>query len=198
MKFKHDVKYLTTTVAILLTISSTLSATQISSVENSKTIEAQMAVTTIETLQPAQSVDTADEVNIPKLNLDTPVESNASVEEKSEEQPKLAENSSPNTPSEPMPLIQNKNNRYIPLLDDAIVFANLDDALPAVVNYYTLASEQVIIDFYQLNFGEFLSQERKRGRLTLTFQMDDLLKRVVISEQSNKHQVDVIVEQVSE
>lgn len=190
MKLKHDVKYLTVTAAILLTMSSALSASPLTTTESEKEADVEMAILTIQAQPPAQSVETKDDVDIPKLSIDAPVEQDVSVDEEA----KTIEDSTPRAPSEPMPLVQNKTNSYIPLLEGAMIFANLDDELPAVVNYYTVASEQEIIDFYQLSFGEVLSQERKRERLTLNFQVDNLSQRVIISEQNNKRQVDVIVE----
>ncbi len=82
----------------------------------------------------------------------------------------------------------------IPVLDDAQVFAEFTDSLPAVVNYFTQASEAQVIDFYQQAFGEAHSQERKRGRLTLEYSEGEEAMRVVISQQNKKRQVDVIIE----
>ncbi|MGL1958679.1 MAG: hypothetical protein OCD00_15335 [Colwellia sp.] len=91
----------------------------------------------------------------------------------------------------------------IPVIEHATVFAEFTDEMPAVINYFTLASEQQIIDFYQQNYGEVLSQQRKRGRLTLHFAQNmqqEIPKsklqriRVIISQQSKKRQVDVMVE----
>jgi len=85
----------------------------------------------------------------------------------------------------------------IPVLDDAQVFAEFTDSLPAVINYFTNASEAQAIDFYQQAFGEAHSQERKRGRLTLKYTGSDEIMRVVISQQNKKRQVDVIIESKS-
>ena len=82
----------------------------------------------------------------------------------------------------------------IPVLEDAQIFAEFSDALPAVINYFTQSSEAKIIDFYQQAFGEAYSQERKRGRLTLQYQKGKEAMRVVISQQNKKRQVDVIIE----
>lgn len=82
----------------------------------------------------------------------------------------------------------------IPILEDAQVFAEFTDSLPAVINYFTLASETQVIDFYQQAFGEAHSQERKRGRLTLKYAEGGEAMRVVISQQNKKRQVDVIIE----
>jgi len=88
------------------------------------------------------------------------------------------------------------NSFDIPMLDNAKVFADFTDDMPAVLNYFTSATEDQIIDFYQGHFGESISQERKRGRLTLTFQQEKQTMRVVVSQQNNKRQVDVIIEEV--
>lgn len=78
-------------------------------------------------------------------------------------------------------------------IEDAQVFASFTDELPAVLNYFTKASEQQIIDFYISEYGEIKSQELKRKRLTLKFENNGQNIRVVISKQNNKQQVDVIV-----
>ncbi|MCW8834386.1 MAG: hypothetical protein OQK03_13795 [Colwellia sp.] len=86
----------------------------------------------------------------------------------------------------------------IPMLENAQVFADFTDDMPAVLNYFTRASEAQVIEFYQQHFGEAISQERKRGRLTLSYQQEKRMMRVVISQQNNKRQVDVIVEKAQE
>lgn len=80
-------------------------------------------------------------------------------------------------------------------LHDARVFADFTEKLPAVLNYFTKASEQEVIAFYQNNYGEVMSQERKRGRLTLNFSAQQQAIRVVISQQNRLRQVDVIVQE---
>lgn len=90
------------------------------------------------------------------------------------------------------------NPVVIPMMDNAQVFADFTDDMPAVLNYFTRASETQIIEFYQQKFGETITQERKRGRLTLSYKKEKHTMRVVISQQNNKRQVDVIVEQVQE
>lgn len=87
-----------------------------------------------------------------------------------------------------------KNNVIIPIMTNAQVFADLTDELPAVLNYFSDASEEQIVDFYQQQYNGFLSQERKRGRLTVTYEQEKHNIRVVISQQNKKRQVDVIVE----
>ncbi|MEI6895333.1 MAG: hypothetical protein V5789_12080 [Colwellia sp.] len=82
----------------------------------------------------------------------------------------------------------------IPVLEDATIFAEFSDELPAVINYFTHASEAQVIDFYQQEFGEVHSQDRRRGRLTLKYQEGEETMRVVISPQNNKRQVDIIIE----
>ena len=80
-------------------------------------------------------------------------------------------------------------------LNDAKVFASFTDKLPAVLNYFTSASQAEIIDFYKKAYGEVLSEELKRKRLTLTFKQENQAIRVVISSQNNKRQVDVLINQ---
>lgn len=84
----------------------------------------------------------------------------------------------------------------IPMVDNAQIFADFTDGMPAVLNYFTMATEEQLIDFYQNHFGEASFQERKRGRLTLTYQQEKQSIRVVISQQNKKRQVDIIVELV--
>ncbi|WP_114326967.1 hypothetical protein [Candidatus Colwellia aromaticivorans] len=86
------------------------------------------------------------------------------------------------------------NSVIIPIMTNAQVFADFTDELPAVLNYFTSATEEQIINFYQQHYGEFIAQEEKRGRLTLTYQQEKHNIRVVISQQNRKRQVDVIVE----
>ena len=82
----------------------------------------------------------------------------------------------------------------IPVIEDARIFAEFSDSLPAVINYFTNSSEEEVVNFYAQAFGEPYSQERKRGRLTLKYQEGEEAMRVVVSQQNNKRQVDVIIE----
>ena len=97
-------------------------------------------------------------------------------------------------PKEVVSAVINNGVIDIPVLEGAQIFAEFSDELPAVINYFTLSTEQQVIDFYQQSFGEPLSQERKRDRLTLKYQEGEELMRVVISQQNKKRQVDVIIE----
>lgn len=97
-------------------------------------------------------------------------------------------------PKEKISAVINNGVIDIPVLADAKIFAEFSDELPAVINYFTNSSEADVIDFYQKSFGEPLSQERKRGRLTLKYQETEEMMRVVISQQNKKRQVDVIIE----
>ena len=82
----------------------------------------------------------------------------------------------------------------IPRVADAQVFAEYKDKYPTVLNYFTHSSETEIITFYQKQYGEVLSQNLKRKRLTLFFTENNVSIRVVISQQNNKRQVDVLSE----
>lgn len=82
---------------------------------------------------------------------------------------------------------------YIPVLENARIFAQFDDTTPAVINYFTSKTETAIIAFYNDNYGQASHSERKRGRLTLHYQQGSLQIRVVISPQDKLRQVDVIV-----
>lgn len=81
----------------------------------------------------------------------------------------------------------------IPYLEDAKIFAEFTDELPAVINYFTAHNEQEIIRFYQGKFGDAISSDMKRGRLTLYFNHEDKQLRVVISPQGKKYQVDILL-----
>lgn len=82
----------------------------------------------------------------------------------------------------------------IPVVEGARIFAKFDENTPAVVNYFTAATESSVIDFYNKNYGEALQRDRKRGRLTLHYQNGQQQIRVVISQQNKQRQVDVIVD----
>lgn len=81
----------------------------------------------------------------------------------------------------------------IPVIEQAQVFAQFTHDLPAVVNYFSNESEETIINFYQDVYGEPLSQNRIRERLTLFFTDKNNNVRVIISQQNNKRQVDVLL-----
>jgi hypothetical protein len=81
----------------------------------------------------------------------------------------------------------------IPILANAKIFAKFDDKLPAVANYYTKMSEQEVLSFYLQHYGDVISQERKRGRLTVRFLHQNQQIRVVISRQNKLTQVDLLL-----
>lgn len=85
------------------------------------------------------------------------------------------------------------SNIYVAKLPDAQVFASFTDELPAVLNYFTTASKQQVIDFYTAAYGEIQTEQLKRKRLTLTFLHNGQNIRIVISEQNNKRQVDILI-----
>ena len=87
------------------------------------------------------------------------------------------------------------NGVSIHIMSDARVFAQFDEEIPAVVNYYTKKSEQSVISFYKKNYGSPISSKRLKGRLTQKFNHGGNRIRVVISEQDNHRQVDVMVTQ---
>ncbi|MDG1750180.1 MAG: hypothetical protein P8I03_00710 [Thalassotalea sp.] len=88
---------------------------------------------------------------------------------------------------------QNAEKHPIPYLEDAKIFAQFTDELPAVINYFTAHNEQEIINFYQGKFGDATNSEMKRNRLTLYFNHSDKQLRVVISKQGTKSQVDILL-----
>lgn len=101
-------------------------------------------------------------------------------------------------PEEEISVVINNGVIDVPVLDDAQIFAEFTDSLPAVINYFTKSTEAQVINFYQQVFGEAYSQERKRDRLTLKYQEGEETMRVVISQQNKKRQVDVIIENKNE
>ena len=82
----------------------------------------------------------------------------------------------------------------IPVIEGARIFAQFDDKAPAVINYFTAETEAAVMDFYQKSYGEPIKQERKYGRLTLSYAKAQQQIRVAITQQSNLRQVDIIVE----
>ena len=98
--------------------------------------------------------------------------------------------------NEQLPNVQTPIKVDIAKLADAQVFAELNDAYPAVINYFTSINQAEIIRFYVENYGEVLQQELKRERLTLNFNHAETKIRVIISKQNNKQQVDVLIEKI--
>ncbi|TPH14641.1 hypothetical protein [Litorilituus lipolyticus] len=177
---------------------------------------------TISTAAHAYTVEKSSQVQLPEkiaLQEVTPEKpEETKVEETKVEIPKVAEenkvsvpkveftepaaepelNTDVNSTSAPIPFHSDYENKYIPVVDNAKVFANLTEELPAVLNYFTQYSEEEVITFYQQSYGDALSQERKRGRLTLHYQQNEQKMRVVISKQGEQRQVDVLVEENAE
>jgi len=87
------------------------------------------------------------------------------------------------------------NKVSIKVMEDARIFAQLDDEIPAVVNYFTQSNETAIVAFYEAQYGQATSSDRRRGRLEKAFTKDDYTIKVIISEQNNLRQVDVLVTQ---
>jgi len=85
----------------------------------------------------------------------------------------------------------------IAVMENAKVFAQFDQEIPAVISYFTIHSEIEIISFYSNIYGKPLSNEYKRERLELTF-VDSLHHiRMIISQQDNVRQVDILITLVS-
>lgn len=81
----------------------------------------------------------------------------------------------------------------IAVMDNARIFAQFDDDIPAVINYFTSSEEEEIITFYKSIYGEPNSYERLKGILTLRFSSDLYNTRVVISQQNKARQVDILI-----
>lgn len=86
----------------------------------------------------------------------------------------------------------------IPTVEDAHVFGEFTDNLPAVLTYFTALTKQQVINFYGEKIGPPISEEIKRDRLTLIFVKELKKYTVVISQQNNKRQVDIIVQEYKE
>jgi len=80
----------------------------------------------------------------------------------------------------------------IDVMDNAKVFAQFDQEIPAVIGYFTTHSEVDIIGFYSNIYGKPLNNEYKRERLELTFVSDLHNIRIIISQQDNVRQVDIL------
>ena len=83
----------------------------------------------------------------------------------------------------------------IPVMDDARIFASFTDETPAVINYFSLSTEDEVINFYTDAYGKSISQSRKRGRLTNIFTVENFTVRVIISSQNNQRQIDVMLDE---
>lgn len=81
----------------------------------------------------------------------------------------------------------------IEVMNDAKIFAQFDDEIPAVINYFTKSNETSIVDFYEEKYGQAISSNRKKGRLEKSFIKDNYNIKIIISEQNNFRQVDVLV-----
>lgn len=78
-------------------------------------------------------------------------------------------------------------------LANAQVFAEFNDKLPAVLNYFTQSSEEDVIEFYENAYGNIVERNAFAGRSTLYFVHNEKQIRVVISTQDNKRQVDILI-----
>ncbi|MBU2893806.1 hypothetical protein KO495_10780 [Colwellia sp. D2M02] len=141
------------------------------------------------------TVNEEPDVVIPKLSTPDIVNaknSDNSPDDTSATEPRTAKPLASN-PTLFLEHITKSENQFIPVIQDAIIFANFGDELPAIVNYYTFANQAHIIKFYQEAYGELVSQDTQYGRLTLHFRANEQQIRVIISPQDKKQQVDVIV-----
>ena len=81
----------------------------------------------------------------------------------------------------------------IAVMDDARIFAQFDQKIPAVVSYFTTKSEIDIASFYSNIYGKPTSSELKKERLKLTFNNEKYNIRIIISQQDKVRQVDILV-----
>jgi len=82
----------------------------------------------------------------------------------------------------------------IPKLDNAQVFAEFNDELPAVANYFTPSSQEEIVSFYKRQYGEVVQLDDKYGRLTYHFANNSQKIRIAISTQGEVQEVDIFIE----
>lgn len=85
------------------------------------------------------------------------------------------------------------NTMSVEMMEDAKVFAQFDDKIPAVVNYFTKNNENDIVAFYEKQYGQSILSERRKGRLEKSFTKDSYNIKIIISEQNNFRQVDILV-----
>lgn len=154
-----------------------------------------------------ESAEVTDETVTVEDNVEEPVEviveENSAIDEVMSDLNEVEDNTETDQTSEQSSVAPYNFERsasgeaatFIPLMADAKVFAEFVDRLPAVVNYFTMASEDEVISFYNENFGEPIGQERKRERLTVSYYTDGIATRVVISQQDDYRQVDVLQEE---
>ncbi|MFT5758619.1 MAG: hypothetical protein ACI9LM_003365 [Alteromonadaceae bacterium] len=81
----------------------------------------------------------------------------------------------------------------ITVMDDARIFAQFDQEVPAVVSYFTKNTELDIISFYSDFYGKPLNNKTKKKYLALTFVDNQHNIRIIISQQDNLRQVDILV-----
>ena len=81
----------------------------------------------------------------------------------------------------------------IAIIDDARIFAQFDQEIPAVVSYFTTKTELEVISFYSNIYGKPTSNELKKERLTLYFNNNQHNVRIIISQQDKVRQVDILV-----
>ncbi|WP_076419690.1 hypothetical protein [Colwellia sp. UCD-KL20] len=81
----------------------------------------------------------------------------------------------------------------IEVMNDAKIFAQFDDEIPAVINYFTTSNETSIVNFYEEKFGQAITSNRRKGRLEKSFVKDKHNINIIISEQNNFRQVDVLI-----
>jgi len=81
----------------------------------------------------------------------------------------------------------------IAVLDDARIFAQFDQEMPAVVSYFTSKTEIEVISFYSNIYGRPTSNELKKERLTLIFSNEQHNIRIIVSQQDKVRQVDILV-----
>jgi hypothetical protein len=82
------------------------------------------------------------------------------------------------------------------VMDDARIFAQFDQEIPAVVSYFTKYTEIDIVRFYSDIYGKPIDSKTIRERLELTFVNTQHNIRIIISQQDKLRQVDILVTQL--
>jgi len=84
-------------------------------------------------------------------------------------------------------------NVTVPLTEDAKVFAKYVEDYPVVVNYYSQASEQEIIDFYTEQYGPVMETINEKQRTRVIFMHEGKVATIIISAQGKAQQVDILI-----
>ncbi|NMP16775.1 hypothetical protein [Thalassotalea sp. Y01] len=105
----------------------------------------------------------------------------------------IAEQSQPLATPSDSEQVGSESTINIPVLDDAHIFSQFNDELPAMVTYFTKSDFDQVRQFYSEQFGAPSSDRIQYGRLELHFDHLGNDVRVIVDEQQSHHEVDVIM-----